>query len=131
MTFACDYNFENFPFDEHDCDLEFGTPSGVINVTLTFAPVQVLDEGKPKQLVQDQNVDNKHLPFTFSIRSKSLYPIWSKEYQYPATGVTIHLKRTDLGSLMGRFYIPTTLFSILSLISFFINPDMVSEQLFY
>ena len=42
VTFACDFNFESFPFDSHECDLDFGSPSNSYNFSLKFSPVQVL-----------------------------------------------------------------------------------------
>ena len=41
VTFACDFNFESFPFDSHECDLDFGSPSNSYNFSLKFSPVQV------------------------------------------------------------------------------------------
>ena len=40
VTIACDFNFESFPFDSHECDLDFGAPAYNKN-RLQFAPVQV------------------------------------------------------------------------------------------
>ena len=40
VKFACDFNFESFPFDSHECDLDFGAPSNG-EKRLEFAPVQV------------------------------------------------------------------------------------------
>ena len=42
VTFACDFNFESFPFDSHECDLDFGSPSNSYNFSVKFSPVQVL-----------------------------------------------------------------------------------------
>ena len=41
VKFACDFNFESFPFDSHECDLDFGSPSNSYNYSLKFSPVQV------------------------------------------------------------------------------------------
>ena len=41
VKFACDFNFESFPFDSHECDLDFGAPSNSYNYTLKFSPVKV------------------------------------------------------------------------------------------
>ena len=41
VEFACDFNFESYPFDSHECDLDFGSPSNSYNYSLKFSPVQV------------------------------------------------------------------------------------------
>ena len=45
---------------------------------------------------------------------------------YPLTGMIIKMKRKSLGLLLGGYYYPTTAFALLSMISFLINPDIVS-----
>ena len=72
-----------------------------------------------------------HLPYSFSILGKKEFPETNYEWDYPAIGIQIRLKRKTLGTLIGGFYIPTAFFAILSMISFFINPDVVSMQLKY
>ena len=48
---------------------------------------------------------------------------------FTITGVNIILKRNTLNLLIGGYYIPTSLFAILSMISFFINPDVVPGRM--
>ena len=47
-------------------------------------------------------------------------------YHYPGTGIRFTLERTDLSLLLSTFYIPTGVFAMLSLISFLIDPYVVS-----
>ena len=77
-------------------------------------------------LDQETKLSDGHLPYSFSILGKKEFPITNYEWDYPAIGIRIILKRKTLGTLIGGFYIPTALFAILSMISFFINPDVVS-----
>ena len=77
-------------------------------------------------LDQETKLSDGHLPYSFSILGKKEFPITNYEWDYPAIGIRIRLKRKTLGTLIGGFYIPTALFAILSMISFFINPDVVS-----
>ena len=46
--------------------------------------------------------------------------------EYSFIGMRIKLTRNNLGLLVGGYFGPTTIFSILSLVSFTINPDIVS-----
>ena len=129
VKFACDFNFESFPFDSHECDLDFGSPSNSYNYTLKFSPVKVLQQNNKAVLLkldEEMKLPDGHLPYSFSILGKKEFPITNYEWDYPAIGIRIILKRKTLGTLIGGFYIPTALFAILSMISFFINPDVVS-----
>ena len=77
-------------------------------------------------LDQESKLSDGHLPYSFTILGKKEFPITNYEWDYPAIGIRIRLERRTLGTLIGGFYIPTALFAILSMISFFINPDVVS-----
>ena len=125
MTFACDFNFETFPFDDHFCDLEFGTPT-VKSKFMIFAPIHVLNNGTQKRLSNEKSIQNNHLPFEFSLMAKESFTLWTKGAQYPATGIRIHAKRNQLGTILGQFYFPTIVFALLSMMSYFINPEIVS-----
>ena len=78
-------------------------------------------------LDQESKLSDGHLPYSFTILGKKEFPITNYEWDYPAIGIRIRLERKTLGTLIGGFYIPTALFAILSMISFFINPDVVSN----
>ena len=48
-----------------------------------------------------------------------------KQGKLSSAGVMIHLKRDGLGLLLGSFYVPTGIFAVLAMTSYFINPDQV------
>ena len=103
---------------------KIGTRS-VYRWEMEFAPIQILKNKTAETLSEEWLIPSNHLPFTFSITAKHNFGMWAREYEYPATGITIHLERNTLGALIGQFYIPTGIFSLLSLISYFINPSSV------
>ena len=105
-------------------DLDFGTRS-VYHWEMEFAPIQILKNKTAETLSEKWFIPSNHLPFTFSFTSKHKFVMWAPDYEYPATGITIHLERNTLGALIGQFYVPTGIFSLLSLISYFINPSSV------
>ena len=45
------------------------------------------------------------------------------------SGVTMILRRHDLDLLTGGFYLPTGIFAILSMISYFIHPEVVPGRM--
>ena len=67
------------------------------------------------------------LPFPFQFNLESL-PAFEKTYDdvYSYTGMLLKIKRTSLGQLLSGFYYPTGAFAFLSMISYLINPDVVS-----
>ena len=118
------------PFDSHRCDFDFAS-AGYGNVSVTFAPVKILtpDSGisKPEILdkIKETVIPNDHLPYSFTMIGKDSYikPVYT--YWQVNTGIIIHIKRSEFGQLIGGFFGPMNLFSFLSTISFFINPDVV------
>ena len=79
----------------------------------------------PLEFNHERKVQDGHLPYKFSIVAKKEFSLPNYEYDYPVTGIRIKLRRNQLGRLIGGFYVPTAIFSVLSMISFFINPDVV------
>ena len=50
-------------------------------------------------------------------------------YNYSHAGMRLHFSRNKLGLLLGGFFIPMSIFSVLSLISFFVNPEVVPGRM--
>ena len=50
----------------------------------------------------------------------------STVYEYVNSGLKLKLQRRNIGQLLGGYFGPTAIFALLSLISFIINPDIVS-----
>ena len=152
ITLTCDFHFENYvgidisivqkckliaylitmiifqPFDSHLCDFDFGIV-GHSNRSVDFDPVQVLPPKggiKPIVLTKGTVIPNLHLPYSFMMISKNNYGKPLVGYVRPYTGVIIKIYRDKLDQLIGGFFGPMTIFALLSMVSFFINPDVVS-----
>ena len=83
--------------------------------------IQVLEQDTssvPLEINQERKLQDGHLPYKFSIQGKQEFTLPNYEYNYPVTGIQIKLKRNKLGRLTGGFYVPTAIFSVLSMISF-------------
>ena len=126
MTFGCDFDFTSYPFDKHDCNMDFGTDSQAINTGMNFASIHYLNNTKGQELKDKVPVEIKHLPFSFLISANKEYGYPNYNYMYPVTGITIHMKRNDIGLLISGFYIPMASFSILSMLSYFISHESVT-----
>ena len=74
----------------------------------------------------------KNLPFPFELMIKSK-PAFVKRNKYESnyyTGMCFKMNRNSYGQLIGGFYYPTLSFAVLSLVSYLIKPDIVSNSYF-
>ena len=73
-----------------------------------------------------QKVQQSRLPFKITMESLDEFHIFEDGYNYSFTGIKLVFTRNNLGLLAGGFYFPTLVFSLLSLLSFAIKPEVVS-----
>ena len=73
------------------------------------------------------DLEQSRLPFEIHAEHIEPFIYFEAGFNYSYTGVRFKFRRHDLGLLLGGYYGPTVIFAILSLISFFINPDVVSS----
>ena len=129
VTIYCSMDFKHFPFDYHTCDLNFGASANSIrtlkmNATTVYYKNQSLsnDEGL-------LNMKQSHLPFDIALESLKSFEHVRGEYKYSYVGIRIHLTRNNFGVLIGGYYGPTIIFSMLSLVSYSIKAEIVSTQI--
>ena len=73
VTFTCDFNFTSYPFDKHDCKMDFGTPSQKIHDRMNFMPMQFLNGTKGQELKDPIEVEIENQPFFISITANKEY----------------------------------------------------------
>lgn len=126
VTIYCTFDFSSYPFDSQICDFVYGsvsTPSKKLNLK----PAAINFKNSLTKYGQtDLNIKQSRLPFEIKVASLESFEKFENGYNYSSAGMKIYLTRNDLGLLLGSFYGPTAIFSILSLISFSINLDIVS-----
>ena len=71
-------------------------------------------------------LNNFPLPFEFELQPLPSFERRIYNFNYSFTGMQIKLKRKGLGRLVTGYFCPTAAFALLSMISFLINPDVVS-----
>ena len=126
VTFSCHFHLSKYPFDSHECQLYFG--DGRYNTSqMHFNHITMLYK-KVKTGKEDDffNIDNSPLPWDFQLN-----PLATKEkdigyYNVSKAGMLIKIKRKSFGLLLSGYYYPTTTFALFSMVSFIINPDVVS-----
>ena len=131
ITTSCNFDFNDFPFDHHDCELDFCFHQNEFNKTVRINPIKVLNPDTTASILNyEKKIPSTHLPFKFSFTAKDEYHYYQYEFPTPYTGITIHMQRKSLRPLVGAgaFYVPTAIFSSLANISFFIDPDVVIKN---
>ena len=128
ITFACKFNFENYPFDNQECDLTYNSEVGdknaiILNTTKyvgtnTADGIKVIYSPTKKKLI----IPNTTTPFIVSVEIEPNKTV----YAFSATSIKINLQRNSIALLMGSFYAPTGIFAVMSMASYVINPDIVS-----
>ena len=128
VTIYCSMDFTHFPFDYHACDLNFGSSGISINaIKLNSTTIYY----KNQTVSHDHgllHVEQAHLPFDIELESLEPFEYIEGEYKYSYAGIRIHLTRNNFGVLIGGYYGPTIIFSMLSLVSYSIKADIVSTQ---
>ena len=124
----CSFDFKNYPFDSHQCELNFGSLGNTI-VSIEMNSTRVRYEKKKVELGQGHlKMEKLSLPFDVSLESVEPFYHFQAGFTYSFTGMKIYLTRNDFGQLIGGYYGPTFLFSLLSLMSYTIHTDVVSLQ---
>ncbi len=130
VSVSCDFEFGEFPFDDHTCDFDIGDPVMTSEwIQFKTADISYKDGDNKDGII----VDRLRLPFECHVVPKQAYfqskasRIDSKDrWHYSYTGMHIYLKRDNLGKLLTGYFMLTGIFSLLSAFSFTISPDVVS-----
>lgn len=128
-TIYCSFDFKNFPFDGHECDFIIGLSANAeYNSRLLTTKIKHFDQ-EANDFGDRIAIQKSILPFTMHVLPIKPFAKYIEGYNYSHAGMKIEFVRNSLGSLLGRFYAPTSIFAILSLISYFIDPQVVPGRL--
>ena len=125
ITIYCNFAFDTFPFDSNECDFTFGsleqnTKYLLLNSTKLTYKHNSIHSGQGLM-----SLDELRLPYNVSLEILQSFNKSLHEFEYSYTGMKIYLRRNDIGQLVGSLYVPTFIFSLLSLVSYSIDIDMV------
>ena len=126
LTISCEFNFSKFPFDSHECPLEYGDNKEIEKVEMKSPLIDYGKFKKTKAIV----IDDLTLPFEITIESiQPFNETCYGRYNCSYAGILMKIKRTSLGQLWTGYFIPMGVFSLFSMISFLIKPDSVRNCL--
>ena len=127
-TVFCELDFKHFPFDSHECPIEYGDAASSKEQMRFNITQGVFGNMSTKIGVEPIIIDNLPFPFEFKLvvmPTFELRNIYMISYSY--TGIALKMQRKSLGQLLCGYFYPTTAFALLSMISFLIKPDIVSS----
>lgn len=128
VEFFCDFDFSQYPFDQHECKLIFGS-NFLSNFYVNLVPT-IVKSSDGKQTLPGQKpieVVNTNLPFKIHLESMQSFLSENIGFNYTHSWIKISFQRRHFSTLSGQFYIPVSVFISFSLISYSINPEMVSK----
>ena len=126
VTLYCAFDFTDYPFDSNYCNLEYGPASHFID-SVVMRPTRIRYEGRKVNFGEGKvKIKDPRLPFTFEL--EALEPFMHNEsgFHYSYARMRIKITRDNYETLLIGFYFPTFIFALLSLISYFISPEIVS-----
>ena len=124
LEIGCDFYFGDFPFDTHQCDLRFFSPSFV---WLSFNTTKLTQQRS--ELNDKVPIFTPRIPFEVSVKAipKSL-ELWVADYDYFVSGITFNFKRNDIELLMATFFGPTAMFAVFSILALLIRVHNIAER---
>ena len=121
--FVCKMNFHDFPFDQHTCMFEVSQTSWKVKIIpMLYNQTNIFQDS-----TETWHLNSTGLPFHLKA-----YPTEAGEICPNITyGIMFNLSRkTDqLKTLVISFYVPSMSFTILSLVSYFIKPEVVPGRM--
>ena len=129
MTFSCHFDFAGFPFDSHNCPMEFGERLKPTK-DVTYNASHIIYDNESQRNGEDPIIiDNLAFPYEFHLQALSEFQKSNSYGNYSYTGMLMKVRRKSLGQLLSGYYYPTASFALLSMISFLIQPEKVSNTI--
>ena len=127
LTLSCHFHLTSFPFDSHECRIEFGDlyyETRFLNLSTTSIVLRDLPDITPAD--EPFIITDLPYPYEFQLESLPAFEVKFKGgYILSFTGVLLKLERKSIDYLMSGYYYPTTAFALLSMISYLIDADVV------
>ena len=133
---ACSLHFETYPFDSHSCLMNVNNWSGAKHRVMFGKPkIYTNDgfytEGKEIGGHEFELKTDGRLDYDFKFESMPSSTFIDSGFEYALAQVKIDFKRTvkSRTEIFEGYHLPTAIFAILSVLSFFIQPDSVPGRM--
>ena len=133
IKLSCSMDFKRFPLDIQTCFFNFTSMSGGIEKILLPKPLLSTEDDNdgPKYVI---DLNSWTLPFRINFKAlesenKINELMGPKNFSHASIQITLKRNINELENLLVSYYGPTGIFAFLSMISFFIKPEMVSRCL--
>ena len=136
VTLDCKMRFNNFPFDEQQCDWFIRAYDTTASEVVLEAPILWISNNgygfdyTQVTVNQSHQLNNPGLAFDVWIKSmdSSINPLpYNTEFSFARINFHLRRKSAELNKLLISYFFPSGAFAILSLFSFFIKPEVVSK----
>ena len=129
ITISCNFNFNAFPFDSHVCHFNLQDTKYTVNEVELLSPAffyySHFADIDAKKAIQ---VDTQTIPYYIKIHVNTSDTFLHKGETFTRCGITLKLQRKSIDLLLESFYMPSSFFAVLSMISFLIHPDKVTTR---
>ena len=129
IKITCDLNFHSFPFDSQKCELHYTNIIGHNDHIVLDNPIIAGRNGS--QDSTSYRIPSGVLPFDAILKSVDIPDKEEMGDLFSRVGVLVELVREDsaLHKLIGSYYAPSAIFTIISMFSFFIKPEAVPGRM--
>ena len=129
ITISCNFIFNAFPFDSHVCHFNLQDTKYTVNEVELLSPAffyySHFADIDGKKAIQ---VDTQTIPYYIKIHVNTSDTFLHKGETFTRCGITLKLQRKSIDLLLESFYMPSSFFAVLSMISFLIHPDKVTTR---
>ena len=128
LTFSCEFNLDSYPFDSYECSMYIRSTDNSSRVLMT--PSRIVFGEKTTRLNEKPIILNRlYQSYELTLESLPTVDFTVDRKNYSSTGIKFLLIRKSLGHLASGYFYPTGSFAFLSLISFLVKPEIVSDHL--
>ena len=134
VNFACQMDFRHFPFDSHVCNATFGNfgytedhvmvDMATLWYTKSHTNQPMINKSQEVLIINDTTTQ-----FNFEISLLEPFASMCENARFSATGISLKLSRKRSGVPYSSFFIPTGTFTVVSMVSFLIQPDAVPGRM--
>jgi len=128
----CKMDFQEFPFDVHQCYWKLRNWLGWLKyVTLNQPSMKYRGGGANSTQSTEIEIKSNRLNFNAYLNSNESSIVNENGYDYSEAAIQIRLARNKIGLLkiIWGYYVTTGTFSMMSLLSFFVDPSVVPGRM--